>query len=64
MRDPGPTNDILLIGRRSAFWEIRGPLAKDSSAVKHSRLTKCWDASIFALAAKYHIEPRDVRCSF
>ena len=24
------------------------------------RLAKCCDASIFALAAKYHIEPRDV----
>ena len=27
------------------------------------RLAKCCDARIFALAAKYHIEPRDVRSS-
>jgi len=27
------------------------------------RLAKCCDASIFALAAKFHVEPHDVVCS-
>jgi len=27
------------------------------------RLAECCDASIFALAAKFHTEPRDVVCS-
>ena len=27
------------------------------------RLAKCCDASIFALAAKFHLEPYDVVCS-
>jgi len=47
---------ILLPMKKLLFWKKMSC----SGNMVPCRLAKCCDASIFALAAKFHLEPRDV----